>query len=1497
MKNSQLELDNAMTFNGNLNATVSVALFAGVGLCDVLGVRLEGDVDLSLLWEPLAKQTYAMNDELDDSDYKNSKIHEVGFTVAFSLGGKVDLLLFTIPIMYHFNPLNYGFNKDIQNAHVRKTPSEKIEINGNENNTNTAGVMADGWYYLSNAATGDYLGSENGELKMLKNDGSDSDKFKVYISTTGQYSTIAVKEDYSTNKAKYVQYVNKDNKKSLKLSDSLKADELNAYYKFNIKEINDGDFNIKLSNETEQYIYLDENDNIAIGDAVDNNTMLWKLKAVNEPILNGIYKIKNNKEDKYLSEENDKAVIEDKSDDNSQVWQVVADDKYIKLQNFESKKYLNLSRNSGNDGIEIAVSDNANSDTALFATDRLIDGSYQITTKGSLGGKYLTVYNKGTSVVSNSKNDNYGQTWSFETIEITVDSASNRKQNSSISLNNIELENNVTDYDNSIAVYDDTNIYSDESVYLRKRSTGDSQWVANDGVQLLSGFNQISETTLVKNSYERPDSQVVDLGGGNYMLFFIDNDNSRGELDRTVLKFATYKNGEWSTPTIIQNDGTADFQHNVTDAGENVAVTWISSAPESEKTGDATQYLTTMEVYYTLINKETGSIGEITRLTKDSFYDYAPKVVYDKTTGDTAVFYIKTSVGDSFKDTANSFTNDCIITYMLYDNSKGKWLTDYYYPEEVADESTAQELIKNWGGQRFLPPARVDDVDYTTDPLITDFTAIGYNGLIVYAYTIDKDNDSSTNADRDLYIQVYDFTTHKNYKPIKITDDSDEEIADTMPQFVRAGGADGDTYLYWFRGDNKLANVNISDFAHNGLNSDGTISDSYDLAPAIVDVKLPPSMTKGSGDAYASMSYYKVCVDSKDNIYIIWVDMDRDTNKQEIFATAVITDEESGKTSYADAYQLTHSGKNNDEPSLLVDENGNMTIISTRYNSEKTDDVVNPINITDVELVATMFEPYGEVYAENVEIDNQTPKKDDIVNVTAKLYNRGLTASKGYTVALSEMKDGKVIRNLDTITSSDIITAGDYADFSYQWKIGDNIDGVSLCLTVTEGGMTNSSTAETDKLKGGANIKLDGIGITQDNQNFILHFTATNNGNTTTTEDDKINLVYKPEKAKASQLGISNESFVEESIGGIEVGESKEYNIVIGNLEGEMFNAYGYLPVLAAVTDKAGDIISNAEDCYIVMKAPIDIKVNDTDKLSLKVGESVELNMVYGPFERFNDVEPNFIIEDSNIAAIIGNQLVGIANGSTKLVANAAPYNSKAEIEVLVDGTTKEETTETTTEETTKASRGGSGKSSNVGKSLEETTEAVSEREAENNKNDIVFNDIENHWAKDIILQAYGKGLVNGYKDNSYKPNNNVTRAEFITMLYNSLEENEKLEASNVGFEDMTGEEWYAQSVIWGVQNGIIKGYEDNTFRGNNEISRQEMAVVISKFIEIKENKREKGEAVNFADEEEIAPWAKEYVDNISAYGIAKGDNNNCYMPAKSLNRGEAAVIINNIIK
>lgn len=1493
MKRNQLDIDDALAFNGNLNASMAVALYAGVGLCDVLGIRLEGDVDLALIWEPLAKKIYAMNGE-DDADYTNSKIHEVGFTVQFSLGGKVDLLLFTIPLMYKFEPIHSGFNKDIQNAHVRKVPQTTVNPDGTSTTVDNRGTVADGWYYIRNVSNNNYIEVKDGKTSLISKTSSENPNMRFYVSTKNLQTTLQPYEKFADGSSSYLMFKKEKDKNILVASDALNSSAITTYQKFAVSEVNLGDFNVKSQAEgVDYFLNVDSDNSLIFTDTEQSNKVLWRFEAVDTPLENGMYTFKC--DGKYLSDVNGKAALAS-SISNSSKWTIEsADNDYVMLKNVSTNKYLYVDSDSSANGVTVSVKNNDNTNAVKFKTKKLTDGSYHIVTAYSLGRKYLTAYVNSNEIVSNDLNDTYNNKWTIEQTAIDTPTQTKTKQTRTAKSgndSNIDLLEYSDDY-----VFNDmseeTNIISDDSVYLRTRTTGDSVWRGSDGdISLFSGFTLSSEKTLVENSYERPDSQVVDLGNGDYMLFFIDNDSSKGELERTTLKFATYKNGSWSQPKVVQEDGTADFQPSVMSAGDKVAVAWISSDPGAEKTGDATQYLTTMEVYTTLIDKKSETVGEITRLTNDVYYDYDPTVIYDSTTGDIIVYYLmSTDMGESFLEAANSFTNNCIIAYMLYDNSKGKWLKDYYYPEEISNPDVAQELIDNWGGQRFLA-APIPDLGMN-DPLITDFTAIGYNGLAVYGFTVDKDNDSSTNEDRDLFIKVYDFTTHKNHPVIRITDD-EEGVADTMPQFVRAGGENGNTYLYWFRGDNKLSYIDVSDLAHNGLNADGTISDDYELSYADVYVNLPPSMKKGSNEAYATMSYYKVCVDSKDNIYVIWVDADRETNKQEVFATAVITDDETGETSYADAYQLTHSNKHNDEPTFLVDDTGNMIVISTRYDSERTDNATDPLIIKNTELVASVFTPIGELYAENIELGNVNPKVGDTVNVDAKLYNRGLTVANGYTVKLYEMRGEETLREIETITGTDVVKAGDYCQFTYQWTAPSDMDGVSLGIEVTEGGMPNSNIAVSEPLEVSPNITVDGVGIKQENDSFMLHTVLTNNGNVATTDTDNLNLVYYPEKAKAEMLGISEESFVKYSIPEIAPGESKEYNIEVDNLEGEYFGAYGYIPVLAAVTNANDEVISNDVIDYIIMNNPVDITVNDTEQIVINANEGLDLSASWTPYDRFSDGNAVFSVEDTSVATVVDNQLVGVSKGTTTLKVTVEPYGISKEVEIVVLGSQAPDDNPDKPNNDT-ASYGGGGRSSK--KAAETTTEATTaDKTTENKVETPIFSDILNHWAENVINNVASLGVIKGYTDSTFKPDNSITRAEFLAILYNSNLADTENTNVELEFKDISGNEWYSKYVAWGAANNIVVGYDDGTFRGNSYISREEMAVMISKFIAVAKINIEAHKPVVFADDADIAPWAKEYVDDISSRSVVRGDNNNLYAPKKALTRAETAVIINQLL-
>jgi len=103
------------------------------------------------------------------------------------------------------------------------------------------------------------------------------------------------------------------------------------------------------------------------------------------------------------------------------------------------------------------------------------------------------------------------------------------------------------------------------------------------------------------------------------------------------------------------------------------------------------------------------------------------------------------------------------------------------------------------------------------------------------------------------------------------------------------------------------------------------------------------------------------------------------------------------------------------------------------------------------------------------------------------------------------------------------------------------------------------------------------------------------------------------------------------------------------------------------------------------------------------------------------------------------------------------------------------------------------------------------------------FTDAVGHWAEDYILEAAERGLAAGVGNNLYGCEMSLTRAQFVTMLWANAGK-PKAEAST--FTDLT-QDWYRDAVNWAAANGYVAGYEDNTFRPETKITREQVAVIL----------------------------------------------------------------------
>lgn len=173
----------------------------------------------------------------------------------------------------------------------------------------------------------------------------------------------------------------------------------------------------------------------------------------------------------------------------------------------------------------------------------------------------------------------------------------------------------------------------------------------------------------------------------------------------------------------------------------------------------------------------------------------------------------------------------------------------------------------------------------------------------------------------------------------------------------------------------------------------------------------------------------------------------------------------------------------------------------------------------------------------------------------------------------------------------------------------------------------------------------------------------------------------------------------------------------------------------------------------------------------------------------------------------------------------------------------------------------------------------------------VAFSDIDGHWAKNWIIGAVNLGFVSGYEDGTFKPDRTITRAEFSKLLNGAM----KIEATKeLKFLDVKENDWFYKEVQKSVAAGFFSGYENNTFRPNNPIKREEAAKVVSGCITTGNIDGEG--ATGLSDYNTIQEWAKNSVNTVYNKGYILGYPEKVYIPSRALTRAEAVKIIYEII-
>jgi hypothetical protein len=166
------------------------------------------------------------------------------------------------------------------------------------------------------------------------------------------------------------------------------------------------------------------------------------------------------------------------------------------------------------------------------------------------------------------------------------------------------------------------------------------------------------------------------------------------------------------------------------------------------------------------------------------------------------------------------------------------------------------------------------------------------------------------------------------------------------------------------------------------------------------------------------------------------------------------------------------------------------------------------------------------------------------------------------------------------------------------------------------------------------------------------------------------------------------------------------------------------------------------------------------------------------------------------------------------------------------------------------------------------------------------MDDISDHWAKEQIQSWVDNEYIKGYPDGTFKPDNNITRAEFITIANNAFGYTEKAEIS---YSDVSDGSWYAEAVAIASAAGYITGYPDGTMKPDAPITRQEAAVIITK---INELESDEAAADIFTDSSAIASWSKGSIGACVTAEIFTGYPDDSFRAENLIKRGESVVAL-----
>lgn len=170
------------------------------------------------------------------------------------------------------------------------------------------------------------------------------------------------------------------------------------------------------------------------------------------------------------------------------------------------------------------------------------------------------------------------------------------------------------------------------------------------------------------------------------------------------------------------------------------------------------------------------------------------------------------------------------------------------------------------------------------------------------------------------------------------------------------------------------------------------------------------------------------------------------------------------------------------------------------------------------------------------------------------------------------------------------------------------------------------------------------------------------------------------------------------------------------------------------------------------------------------------------------------------------------------------------------------------------------------------------------------FTDIDGHWAKDDILAAYAAGLMQGYGNGIFAPEDTLERGMIVTILYRMA--GSPAVTGTQPFADVKAGAWYEDAVLWAYQSGIVKGVSATEFEPEEPVIRQDLVTMLYRYAEWKgQDVSARGDLSAFADSALVEFYAQVPMQWAVGSGLIIGDEKGMLNPDGTATRAEMATL------